>query len=389
MFSRSAFGGRRQNPYPFFIPYLLTLICAGGVLFAQDGSTGALRGTVVDSQGVAITAADIIAIRLDTGIRFHGATNSEGRFTLDLLPPGEYSARAEAERMLPQNSPVVRVEVGASTSLSFMLAVAGARESLTVSDAPPLVSTQPSAISALVDERAIGDLPLLGRRYTDLSLLAPGVTQDPRGLTSSSNGDLAFGGIRGYQSSYLVDGADNNNGFFAQARGRYRAPYQFSNEVVQEFRVSSNTYGAELGRAGGAVVNVVTKSGSNHWHGTGLYYLRDSGFAATAPFVGFKISSQQHQFAGTLGGPIKRNKVFVFAGYDQHIFHDTMVTQFDSGSTTVVPQLGTPGNPLDYEICDPQIGGSLATRIAYSRRPPGSPRWAEPSLPRCWAIPLS
>ena len=117
------------------------------------------------------------------------------------------------------------------------------------------------------------------------------MTQDPRGLTSSSNGDLAFGGIRGYQSSYLVDGEDNNNAFFAQARGGYRAPYQFSNEVVQEFRVSSNTYGAELGRAGGAVINVVTKSGSNQLHGTDFYYLRDSAFGATQPLLDFKPRS--------------------------------------------------------------------------------------------------
>jgi len=124
---------------------------------------------------------------------------------------------------------------------------------------------------------------------TDLSLLAPGVTQDPRGLTSSSNGDLALGGIRGYQSSYLIDGADNNNSFFGQGRGRYRAPYQFSNEGVQEFRVSSNTYGAEMGRAGGAVVNVVTKSGSNHLRGTGFYFVRDS----ASPQVGVDGRSVQ------------------------------------------------------------------------------------------------
>src|SRR5258708_2745928 len=350
-------GGRQRVLNSFHIAYLLTLVLAGGVLRGQDASTGALTGIVLDAQGAAITAADIVAIRVDTGIRYHSATNSVGRFKLDLLPPGEYSARAEAERMLPQNSPVVRVEVGGATELLFKLAVAGAKESLTVSDAPPLVETQPSAVSALLDERAIGDLPLLGRRYTDLSLLAPGVTQDPRGLTSSSNGDLAFGGIRGYQSSYLVDGADNNNGFFAQARGRYRAPYQFSNEVVKEFRVSSNTYGAELGRAGGAVINVVTKSGSNHWHGTGFYFLRDSALAASPPFVGFKPSGNQHQFGGTLGGPIKKNKVFFFAGYDQHIFHNPAVVQFSDGSTVVTPRLGTASRPLDYEICDPIIGG--------------------------------
>ena len=351
-------GDCRQAPDRSILSYLLTLILLGSALIAQDASTGALRGTVLDAQGAAITAADIVAIRVDTGIRYHSATDAEGRFKLDLLPPGEYSARAEAEGMLPQNSPIIRVEIGTATSLSFQLAVAGAKESLTVSDAPPLVETQPSAVSALVDERAIGDLPLPGRRYTDLSLLAPGVTTDPRGLTSSSNGDLAFGGIRGYQSSYLLDGADNNNGFFAQARGRYRAPYQFSNEVVKEFRVSSNTYGAELGRAGGAVVNVVTKSGSNHWHGTGFYLLRDNAFGAAPAFVGFNPSGRQHQFGGTFGGPIKRNKVFIFAGYDQHIFNNPAVVQFADGNTVVIPKKGEePVHDGDYEDCDPQIGG--------------------------------
>jgi hypothetical protein len=352
----------RQAFYLLSIPYLMNLILLGGSARAQDAATGALRGTVVDAQGAAVTNADVVAIRVDTGIRYHGATDSEGRFVLDLLPPGEYSARAEAERMLPQDSPRVRVEVGGATELTFKLAVAGAKEMVTVSDGPLLLETQPTAVSAMIDERAIGDLPLNGRRYTDLSLLAPGVTQDPRGLTSASNGDLAFGGVRGYQSSYLVDGADNNNGFFAQARGRYRAPYQFSKEVVQEFRVSSNTYGAELGRAGGAVVNVVTKSGSNHWHGSGFFFLKDSGMGAAPAFVGFKPHDQQQQFGGTLGGPIKRNKAFFFAGYDQHVFRVPAVVEFADGNTVVTPRLGTPGNPLDYEECDPAIGGQACDK---------------------------
>src|SRR5207244_2050330 len=125
---------------------------------------------------------------------------------------------------------------------------------------------------------------------------SPGVTQDPRSLTSGTNGDLSFGGIRGFQNSFLVDGGDNNNAFFAQARGRYRAPYQFSNEVVQEFRISSNSYGAELGRAGGAVINVVTKSGSNHVHGTAFYFLRDSSLNARHQFVDVNPNDQQQHF---------------------------------------------------------------------------------------------
>jgi len=338
--------------------FLLQLVFIASGAWGQDASTGALRGVVLDAQGAAITNADIVAIRVETGIRYHSATDSAGRFAVDLLPPGQYSARAEAEGMSPQISPVIRVEVGAAAQLTFKLKVAGPKESITVSEAPRVMETDPSSVSALVDERAIKDLPLNGRRFTDLLLLSPGVTQDPRGLTSGSNGDLSYGGIRGYNTSFLVDGGDNNNGFYAQASGRYHAPYQFSDEVIQEFRVQSSGYGAESGRAGGAVVNVVTKSGTNHWHGSTFYRLRDSELGGAAPpFVGFNPSNEQHQFGATIGGPIQRSKTFLFAGYDQHIFNVPAVVEFDNGQTAVVPQVGIYPTPGDYEICNPAIGG--------------------------------
>jgi hypothetical protein len=326
--------------------------------WAQDASTGAVRGIVVDAQGAAITNADIVAIGVNTGIRYHAATDSAGRFAVDLLPPGDYSARAEADGMSPQISPVIRVDAGAAALVTFKLTVEGPKETITVSDVPRTVELNPSSVSALVDARAINDLPLNGRRFTDLLLLMPGVTQDPRGLTSGTNGDLSYGGIRGYNNSFLVDGGDNNNGFFAQASGRYRAPYQFSDEVVQEFRVQSSGYGTESGRAGGAVINIVTKSGTNHWHGSAFYFLRDSEFGGASPaFVGFNPSDQQNQFGATVGGPIQRNKTFVYAGYDQHIFYEPAIVQFQNGQTTVSPQLGAYPTPGDYEICNPAIGG--------------------------------
>jgi hypothetical protein len=366
--------GRRSEPFlarirnashlVFFRVFLFQLIffMASGFItsaaWGQDASTGALRGVVLDAQGAVITNADIVAIRVETGIRYHSATDSAGRFAVDLLPPGQYSARAEAEGMSPEISPAIRVEIGAAALLTFRLKVAGPKETITVSDAPRMMEMDPSELSALVDERAIKDLPLNGRRFTDLLLLMPGVTQDPRGLTSDSNGDLSYGGIRGYNTSFLIDGGDDNNGFYAQASGRYRAPYEFSNEVVQEFRVSSSGYGSESGRAGGAVVNVVTKSGTNHWHGSAFYFLRDSALGGAAPaFVGFNPNDVQHQFGGTIGGPIQRSKTFLFAGYDQHIFYIPAVVQFDNGSSVVVPQLGVYPTPGDYEICNPAIGG--------------------------------
>jgi hypothetical protein len=339
--------------------FLLAFYLCSAIVFltpvsvCQDASTGALGGVITDSSGSRISAASIVLINSATGIRLSTQTDTQGQYTFQLLAPGEYSARAEAQGMSPQISPPIKIELGAATELNFTLGIAGIQESVTVSGAPQLVETQPSAISAVIDERAINDLPLNGRRFTDLALLAPGVTQDPRGLTSASNGDLAFGGIRGYQSSYLVDGADNNNAFFSQARGRYRAPYQFSNEVVQEFRVSSNTYGAELGRAGGAVVNVVTKSGSNHYHGSTFYYMRDSVFNAQHPFTDVKPHDRQQQFGFTFGGPIKRNRAFFFAGLDQHVFRIPSIVRFLDGTSKVVPQKGQ--EPLyhgDYEDSD-------------------------------------
>src|SRR5580704_12959368 len=345
----------------FFIFILISLAAKAP---AQDASTGAIRGTVVDAAGSRVAAATVVFVDAATGFRYSAITGVEGRFSFELLPPGEYSGRAEARGMSPQTTPRLQVDVGGTTELEFKLPVAGAKETVTVSGEPPLVETQPSGVSSLIDERAINELPLNGRRYTDLALLTPGVTQDPRGLTSGSNGDLAFGGIRGFQSSYLVDGGDNNNAFFAQARGRYRAPYQFSNEVVQEFRVSSNTYGAELGRSGGAVVNVVTKSGSNQVHGTGFYFLRDNSFGATHPFLESNPYNQQQQFGMTVGGPIRRNRAFFFAGYDQHVFHVPTVVNFMSGGSVLVPQAGTgPLQPGDYEDNDKTLVFATAARL--------------------------
>jgi hypothetical protein len=133
---------------------------------------------------------------------------------------------------------------------------------------------------------------------------------------------------------------------------------------VQEFRVSSNTYGAELGRSGGAVVNVVTKSGSNHVHGSAFYYLRDSLLDAQHPFMDFKPPSRQQQFGFTLGGPIKRNRVFFFAGYDQHILHVPTVVRFDNGNSLLTPQSTLGIIPGDYETSDQSLVFAAAQQLS-------------------------
>ena len=332
-------------------------------LAAQD-ATGSIRGTVLDSTGSRISQASIVVVNIATSTRYTAASDAEGGFALDLLPPGDYSVRVVADGMSPEVTPQLHVDIGAAASLEFRLTVASAHENVTVSAAPALVDTKPSAVSTLLDERALNDMPLNGRRFADLALFAPGVTQDPRSLTSATNGDLSFGGIRGFQNTFLVDGGDYNNAFFAQPRGRDRAPFELSTEVVQEFRVSTNSYGAEQGRSGGAVVSVVTKSGSNHAHGTVFYHFRDSSLGAADPFLTFRPHNRQQQFGGTVGGPLKRNKIFFFAGFDQHIFHSPNVVEFLDGSSQVIPAAGTgPYTPGDYEASDQALVFAAAAQL--------------------------
>jgi hypothetical protein len=316
-----------------------------------------MRGVVEDATGARIPAALVIVTSPDTGFQRAVFTNSEGNFSFGMLMPGRYDVQAAALSMQTATQPGIQLHVGASTEVKFQLLPATRVETVNVVAPAVTADTQTGEVSHDIVERAILGLPLNGRRFTDLALLTPGVTQDPRGQTSDSNGDLSFGGVRGYQNNFLVDGTDNNNSFYAQARGRYRAPYQFSNEVIKEFRVSSNSYSAELGRAGGGVFNVITKSGSNDWHGTGFYYLRDRLFDAQPAFAPEKPDYRQAQYGGTVSGPIRKNRVFFYAGFDENRLDAPAILQFANGATTVVPQ------PNDYDRKDRAMVEAAAQKL--------------------------
>jgi hypothetical protein len=340
----------RESSYRRSIVYqtvLLTLLLVLTLLTAraQDGSTS-LEGLVEDLSGARIAGATVTLLNPDNGYRSEVTTSSEGRFRFAMLAPGNYAVTAAAEGMAEASQSGLQLHVGGSMQVGLRLRPEGRAENITVVAPPLKEDPENGEVSQIIDQRAIADLPLNGRRYTDLALLTPGVTQDPRGLTSGSNGDLSYGGTRGYQNSYLVDGADDNNSFYAQARGRYRAPYQFSNEVIKEFRVSSNGYSAELGRAGGAVFNVVTNSGGNRWHGTGFFYVRDRSFDAIPAYVTSEPYEQQRQFGATFSGPLVKNRVFLYLGYDQHQLKVPQIVQFGNGASTVVPQAA------DYDYLD-------------------------------------
>jgi hypothetical protein len=206
---------------------------------AQDGNTS-LQGIVADLSGARIVRAEVTLINLENGFHSSVSTDGVGRFNFAMLVPGRYTVEASAPGMADATQSGLELHVGGSMQVQLRLRPAGRAENITVLAPPALIDPESGELSQVIDEQAIANLPLNGRRFTDLALLSPGVTQDPRGLTSGSNGDLSYGGTRGYQNRFLVD------------------------EVIKEFRVSSNGYGAELGHAGGAGFKVVTNSGGNH-----------------------------------------------------------------------------------------------------------------------------
>jgi outer membrane receptor for ferrienterochelin and colicin len=285
--------------------------------FAQS-SNGSISGTVTDEAGAVLPGVTITAVNTATGLSRSEVSNPVGHFSIALLPPGIYSVSSELSGFQAVKFDRITVDVGSDSGVNFKLKP-GVTESVTVTAAAPLVDTTRSEVSSVVGERAIENLPTNGRNFIDFVLTTPGVVRDVRA------GDISFAGQRGTLNSLVIDGANNDNTFFGQSLGRTgsgRAPYQFSQDAVKEFQVNTNSYSAEYGRAGGAVINVVTKSGTNEFHGTAFDFLRDRRYNAndyintiqTPPRVKGPYHFDQYGFS--LGGPIVPEKHFFFANYD-------------------------------------------------------------------------
>ena len=255
-----------------FLGAVVCLVLSFG-LFAQSEVGGAtITGTVSDPSGASVLGAKVTVLSDQTGYSRAVETNAAGLFTFVRVPVGRYTVTIEMPGFKPVKRTNVDLGVGAVLNLDFTLEVGSTQETVTVTGEVPLVETTRSQTSTNVNEKAVHDLPINGRNFLDFTLLTPGVVRDPRG------GDLSFGGQRGTANSLLVDGMDSNNLFFGQSAGRAgsgRNPYSFSQDAVQEFQVTANGYSAEIGRAGGGVINVITKSGTNDIHGTAFWFFRD------------------------------------------------------------------------------------------------------------------
>jgi outer membrane receptor protein involved in Fe transport len=306
---------------------LLLTVClltmAFNVRAQSQATTGDIEGRVLDPQEASVPNATVTARNQQTGLEKTSTTGEEGGYRFILLPPGTYTISATAQGFAVTELRDVVVTVGSKTPLDIKLSVSGTSESVTVWGDAPIVETARTSVSTTIDQRSIENLPINGRNYQDFATLTPGVVID-----RTRGGDISVGGQKGTLNNLQVDGVDNNNTFFGQAfgRGGVRPPYQFSEESVQEFQVNQNGFSAEFGRAGGAVINVVTRSGTNEFHGGGFEYFRDESLNAnTADTKALQArqgrlnkrpKSQINQFGGRIGGPIVKNRAFFFFTYD-------------------------------------------------------------------------
>lgn len=302
----------------------LLIFTLSALAFAQSTTTGAIGISVTDPQGAVVPNAAVTVRNIETNKEETATTDSEGRARVVNLQPGVYNVSINASGFGTYAQDRVVVEVGRVTSVDAPLSVGGQTANVEVTAEAPVINTTQQDFSTNVNQTSINELPINGRRASNFVLLTPGVVPD------GNFGLLSFRGISGLLNNNTVDGGDNNNAFYSEERGRTRISYVVSQASIREFQVNTSNYSAEYGRAAGGVINTVTQSGTNDFHGSLFYYIRDNRFGATNPTttrtvlvngVGvaqtFKPEDVRKQFGGSIGGRIVRDKLFFFFTYDE------------------------------------------------------------------------
>jgi hypothetical protein len=301
---------------------LFVCLMATPAAMAQSTTDGAIGGTVTDQSGGVVPNASVSTTNLGTSSKSAGTTDESGRYQIIHLQPGFYSVEITSSGFAAFKATRVTVEVGRTTWLDARLDVKAASETVVATADAPVIVADRADFSTNINQTTIENLPINGRRWSFFALDTPGAVPD------GGFGLVSFRGISGLLNNNTVDGADNNQAFFSEERGRTRISYSSSEASIQEFQINTSNYSAEYGRAAGGVVNAVTKSGTNHIHGQAFWYDRNSDWGAINPFqthrvngvsVPFLPEDKRHQFGGGIGGAIIKDKLFWFFSADQQL----------------------------------------------------------------------
>src|SRR5262245_19792233 len=292
---------------------LLTVITAFG---QTDVAT--VLGTVTDASGAVVPQAKLRLENLRTGVSATALSDGNGLYHFLDVRIGEYHVLAEAMGFKTVKTGPFTLAVPARQRVDMSLQVGESSTTVTVNDAAAIIETDSSNRGHVVQHETIVDLPLNGRNYADLALLAPGVRRPVVGNVANRDAAYNVNGMRSAFNSFILDGLDNN-AYGTSNQGFSYQVIQASPDAVQEFRLDTNNYSAEYGRAAGAVVNATIRSGTNQFHGSMWDFLRNTSLNATGffkPTGGQKPTLVQNQFGAALGGPIRKDKLFFFVDYE-------------------------------------------------------------------------
>jgi hypothetical protein len=296
---------------------LLALLAVfAGPAFPQNAGSATITGTLTDPSGAFVPGAAVTIRNTDTAIERKIESNEAGIYSAPFLPPGHYEVHAGKAGFAAVARTDLTLQVGQTLTVNFAMTVQAAQTEVTVTGQADVVDAEKTENSQVISEGSVGNLPIAGRRWDTFALLTPNVTTD------GTSGLVSYRGISGLYNSSTVDGANNNQAFFAEARGRaLMASYVYSMDSIREYQVSASNFSAELGQAAGGVVNAVTKSGTNDFHGDLFYYLRYPSWNALDSYPKSRGTYTQpihqwQQFGFSVGGPIVKDKLFFFGTYD-------------------------------------------------------------------------
>jgi Carboxypeptidase regulatory-like domain len=357
----------------------LSVFVGSALLAAQSTTDGAIGGTVADSTGAVVAKAQIVIHNNGTNAEHTVTADDSGYYRVVSLQPGTYTVSVNHQGFATYKAELVIVQVGSVTEVSPRLTVGGGQEVVQVTATAPQINYTSPEFAPTLDQMAISNLPINGGRWSNFALLTPGVVSD-----SNAFGLLSFRGISTLLNNNTVDGADNNQAFFSEERGRTRIGYSTPKEAVQEFQVNTSNYSAEYGRSAGGVVNTVTKSGTNGIHGEAYFNDRDNDIGAFNEFAQINVQNSsgafvseplkptnKRQIAGFgVGGPLVKDKLFWFVAYDwfHNNFPGVAVTSNPNAffAQPTCSSADTPGH-IVFPCTGTSTIGTLATRLGQTQ----------------------
>lgn len=291
----------------------IAILAAQSMMSAQTG-TSSIIGTVMDPTGLALPGAEVTATNEESGVRFTTRTNESGTYRIPSLIPGRWKIDVTATGFEPVSRPALTLAVGQVLPVDLTLRIGQAAETVTVTETVPVTETQSSSVAQVVSRKMVSGLPMPNRAATSLVALAPGVVMIDTGQGAENYPVFSIAGGRARNQHFTLDGGNVTN-----AVGLTR-PQQMTSlpmDAMQEFRVISNSYSAEHGHSTGGVISLSTRSGTNQLHGSLFEFLRNNALDARSFFAPEKAPLRMHQFGGSLGGPIRRDKTHFFTTWEQ------------------------------------------------------------------------